>query len=460
MKTSKNILLVAYHFPPVGGLGAAGSQRMLKFAKHLPAFGWSPTVLTVKVLAYESYLKIDPSLLRDVSPDLPVVRTGVFRVLAPLLQLKNLAFRRNESQDGAEHDASTTGPAESSQTGKSAYQRFKDSITDLFEIPDEVAGWMLPAIFSGARTIRKQKIDVILATGRPWTTLVIGAALKRLTGRPLIVDFRDPWMTNPFRIQHSSLKNRLETWPEKWVLRSADLVVANTDRLREEFIERFGATLSDRCITVINGFDANEFELIEPEQRDGDTQDLFVLLHSGFLYGMRDPKTLIDAIKLLHDRGDLESVGFRCELVGSVELTYDLESYIRQSGLQDLVHLRGEVSYAESIAAVAACDTALLLQPGTKTQIPSKVFEYVGLAKRILTIAPLDSSVSKLVEENGLGLLSDPDDVVGIADAIKGEIGMWAKQGDGPAIAPDVQARFDVRNSVQSLSQEIDGIVE
>ena len=455
----KKVLLVAYHFPPVGGLGAAGSQRMHKFSKHMPTYGWSPIVLTVKESMYEDYYKIDPSLMDDVSQDLQIVRTRVFHILSPLLRLKGwLMGRRPESSD-TDNSIKTANAAESGSSDKSKYQLFKDTITDMFEIPDEMVGWILPAVFRGARTIRKQNIDMILATGRPWTTLVIGAALKKLTGKPLAVDFRDPWMTNPFRIPHSPFKNGAESKLERWVVRTADLVVANTEHLRDEFVDRFGPEISNKCIAVLNGFDAMEFESIQAEQRADDVKVSFVLLHSGFLYGKRDPKTVIDAIKSLKDRGDLPAKGFRLDLIGNVELDYDLAGYIRQAGLEQFVSLRGEVSYSESISAVAGCDTALLLQPGTTTQIPSKVFEYIGLSKRILTVAPLDSSVSKLVEENQLGVLADPDDVEGIAKAIYEEFCAWKSDDAKLVIDPDVRARFDVSRAVHNLCQEIDKLV-
>lgn len=452
----RKILLVAYHFPPVGGLGAAGSQRMHKFSKHLPAFGWSPTVLTVKESAYEDYYKIDRSLMDEVSPELPIVRTGLFHLLAPLLRIKGALTGQRAQPSDSELSASSAPAIESNGTGKSRYQLFKDTITDLFEIPDEVAGWILPAVYRGARTIRKQKIDLILATGRPWTSLVVGAILKKFTGRPLVVDFRDPWMTNPFRTEHSSLKDKTESMMERWVVRTADLIVANTGHLRDEFVERFGSEYSNKCIAVLNGFDASEFDSVRAEVRTGEVKESFVLLHSGFLYGKRDPKAVIDAIGVLRDRGDLSSNRFRLDLVGSVELDYDLGSYISQEELQQFISLRGEVSYAESISAVAACDATLLLQPGTTTQIPSKVFEYIGLSKRILTVAPLNSSVSQLVKDNCLGVLADPDDVDSIADAIFAEFSSWESGGSRLVVDPNVRARFDVAKSVQNLSEAIE----
>src|SRR4051812_24392204 len=54
--TPRTVLLVAFHFPPVRG--SSGVQRTLRFAQHLPKFGWRPIVLTVKPGAYEAVAEI------------------------------------------------------------------------------------------------------------------------------------------------------------------------------------------------------------------------------------------------------------------------------------------------------------------------------------------------------------------------------------------------------------------
>jgi hypothetical protein len=38
----RRVLMVCYHFPPLGGIA---SLRALRFARHLPEFGWEPLVL-------------------------------------------------------------------------------------------------------------------------------------------------------------------------------------------------------------------------------------------------------------------------------------------------------------------------------------------------------------------------------------------------------------------------------
>ena len=39
----KRILLISYHFPPIGG---GGVQRNSEFARNLPNYGYEPLVLT------------------------------------------------------------------------------------------------------------------------------------------------------------------------------------------------------------------------------------------------------------------------------------------------------------------------------------------------------------------------------------------------------------------------------
>jgi len=45
---------IAYHFPPVKG--SSGVQRTLRFAQHLPRFGWRPIVLTITPKARRRYM--------------------------------------------------------------------------------------------------------------------------------------------------------------------------------------------------------------------------------------------------------------------------------------------------------------------------------------------------------------------------------------------------------------------
>src|SRR5437667_12197402 len=71
-KTSiRNVLVIAYYFPP---MGLSGVQRTLKFVKYLPQFGWQPTVLTVTPTGYFAQ---DNTLLEELHPShIDIERVG------------------------------------------------------------------------------------------------------------------------------------------------------------------------------------------------------------------------------------------------------------------------------------------------------------------------------------------------------------------------------------------------
>jgi len=66
----RRVLIVAYYFPPLGGMG---SIRVTGFATHLPAYGWEPVVLAPRTGAYHR----DPELR---FPEERVVRTRSFEL--------------------------------------------------------------------------------------------------------------------------------------------------------------------------------------------------------------------------------------------------------------------------------------------------------------------------------------------------------------------------------------------
>lgn len=456
----KRVLMIAYLFPPVGGIGVAGSQRVLKFAKYLPGSGWQPVVLSVTETSYESYFSTDPSLLKKIPTDTLIVRTMVIRWLTRLLELKGRLTKPQPPGNGplAESGSSQPSvPVPHGQVPKKFYQRLKDSITDLFEIPDEEMGWIVPGILGGLSAFRRYRYDAIFATGRPWSALLIGAVLKRLTGRPLIVDFRDPWMTNPFRLQYSPMRNRLESWLERQVVEGANVVIANTEELREEFAKRFPTQPAEKFVALLNGFDAEDFDGALESAAPPSTQTL-TLTHTGFLYGKRDPLNFLEAVRLCLQQGRIARGRVKILLIGSAELPYNLPDYLRASGLLDIVLVKAHVPYRESLEYLHRSDVLLLLQPGTKTQVPSKLFDYIGVGKPILGISPLDGATSRLMVKHRLGAVADPDAIDGIAYALANLYEAWCSGTLESLVDPKEFQRFNVRHVTGTLAAALSSV--
>jgi len=453
----KRVLMIAYFFPPVGGIGVAGAQRVLKFAKYIRHYNWQPVVLTAKEEAYESYLELDQALLEKVPVGVQVVRTSVFRGMARVLELKAavLGRRLQGSSSGKEDSIQNNPSGGQATTSKGWYQKLKDGITDLFEIPDEEMGWLIPGILGGVRAYRQIGFDAIFSTGRPWTGLVIGLVLKWITGKPLVVDFRDPWMTNPFRIAYSPVKDRLERWLERLVVEYADIVIANTTELQEEFVARFSKQPAEKFVAMLNGFDPEEFERLTGRTPD---QNVCTITHTGFLYGKRDPINFLDGLRRFLESGKGDRRRCRVNLIGSVELSYDLTACLIEKGLQDVVHVQHHVPYEESLRCLEEADVLLLLQPGTKTQVPSKLFDYVGMRKPILGISPLDGATAGLMSKHHLGLVCDPDDPQAIADALSRLYEAWTNRQLSSLGDPKAQDTFDVRIVSEALAVRLSAL--
>ncbi len=444
--------MIAYFFPPVGGIAAAGSQRTLKFVKYLPQCNWEPIILTVRQDSYEAYLALDPTLLERVPANTKIIRSSVVRWLTKLLELKN----SRRPVDTGQEQGRSLGQVNLDSKGKSRLQDLKDAITGLFEIPDGEIGWLVPGIAAGRRAVKREAIDVIYASGKPWTAHLIGVVLKRVTGKPLVVDFRDPWMTNPFRDEMSALRDRIEAYLERKVVETADVVVANTQALKDEFSTRFPHEPVGKFVALLNGFDREDGQVSARQRQHPET---FTITHTGFLYGKRDPHHFLNALALLIETQRVERRKIRVYLVGSIELPYDLVGYLRGRGLDEIVRLVAQVPYQQSLQYLADSDALLLLQPGTMTQVPSKLFEYIALGKPILAISPRDSATACLVQDNSLGTVAEAEDVNEIASAVER---LYLDWGQGPkAYCANSHARdkFDVKIVTATLAKKFDDLV-
>ena len=94
----RRVLVVAYFFPPVGGVGV---ERTLEHVTYLPAFGWSPSVVSV---ANPGYRLVDPASVSRVPPGVAVHR-AVSLEPATHPEGRAMAERARRSDGGAgDHD--------------------------------------------------------------------------------------------------------------------------------------------------------------------------------------------------------------------------------------------------------------------------------------------------------------------------------------------------------------------
>ena len=163
---SRRVLFIAYLFPPIAN---SGTQRPLKFAKYLPQFGWEPIVLTAHRVSEH---RQDHGLLEDVPLDMRVVRV-------PMLN----------DRIGAVAGTLGLGVVKRKTIAEGISWRLRNR----WRSPDLYALWRPTARRAAMKLYRDVGFDAIYATGFPWTSLLTGMDVSKLTGRPLVADFRDLW---------------------------------------------------------------------------------------------------------------------------------------------------------------------------------------------------------------------------------------------------------------------------
>ena len=230
--------MVAYHYPPEGG--SSGVLRTLKFSKYLPKHGWLPHVLTLRDNFYPVQ---DRGLLQDIPPEAVIHRTFAL--------------------DSSRHLA------------------IKGRHFALFTVPDPFVSWLPFGVAQGIKVIRQWPIRSLYSTSPSPTAHLIAGCLKQLTSLPWIADFRDPWIEKDLYPTPGSLRFRVESVLEKWVIRNADYLTVTTPRLRDEFLERYPDILPNKIKVIFNGFDESDFQFVDSVRRT----DCFEIIHAGLVNG-------------------------------------------------------------------------------------------------------------------------------------------------------------------------------
>ena len=388
----KKVLIVTYYFPPSGG---SGVQRTLKFVKYLREFGWEPVVLTARDADYPVY---DESLFSEVPEGVRVYRS---RIWEPYRFYRKLTGRQaSESTD----IAALTRDVE---TQRRFSERLSEWVRAAFFVPDGRVGWKPFAYRLGKKILADEEIQVIFSSAPPYTTHLIARRLKRASGLPWVADFRDSWIGWLSAPQwRPRLARKLELRMEGAVLREADRLLAVSHGVREDLLSRHPEAAGDRWAWLPNGYDAADFEAVQPVPRN----HRLTLTYVGSLYGPRNPEALVRALEQLKGEGGAELARLRVRFVGRIG--QPILERLKRSKVSAMFDVVPYVSHAESLAYLLATDVALLIiddAPANRGILTGKLFEYIGAGKPILALAP-EGEAADLIRSENLGWVVPPDD--------------------------------------------------
>jgi len=411
----KKVLIITYYFPPSGGPGV---QRVLKFVKYLPQFGWEPIVLTVRDGDYPAR---DESLLKEIPPSLKIFKTSI-------VEPYSLYRRITGKKPGTAVDVNNI-PKKGEQ--KKLSEAIAEFVRSTFFIPDARVGWLLTAVGAAKKIIRSEKIDAIYSSSPPYTCAVIGRNVHRATGIPWVAGFRDPWTGFLSTPDRWSLPKKIDERLERSCFQEASRVEVAWRGILLDLHRKYPDIPVDKVAHLPNGFDGADFP--PAPYRPNET---FTITYTGSMYGVRNPRTFLQAVANLIAGKKIDPAKIRLKFIG--RFGAEVLEMFRHPSIDGCVEVLPYLPHAESIAHLMTSDALLLIvdeYAGGEEIVPGKVFEYIGARRPIIGIAH-DGAVSELLRSTNAGRTARNDDVPAIERIILEYYGDYLY--NRPGFSPDL----------------------
>ena len=393
------ILFIARIFPPWGG---SAVQRPAKLAKYFPSFGILPHVITGPSIVPLS----DDSLLSEIPDSVPVHR--VFTFEPDILRL--LINKNQKSGD--------------------LFRLFLKIVLKCYSIvycriafPDQFIGWAPFSFITSLLLIRKNNLELIYVHGQPACSMLIGYFLKKVTHKPLVVDYTDPWMATPGYYPQTGFIGRRSKAAEKIILNAADLVFYVKKSIYDDIAVSYQVKDTHKYIFMPHGYDAADFSPRSISRGLGK----FKIVYTGKLTKKYcySPESFFKALQglLKEDKINADSI----EVVCAGLISQEYLALIRDWGLQNIIRHIGYVSHKESIALIQSSDALFLAIESEKGKqisesfsgsLPAKIFEYLYTGRPVLAIIPHGFEY-ELIQKSNLGFFAEPNNPGSVKDALE-----------------------------------------
>lgn len=389
------VLLVSYVFPPAGGVG---TLRAASFARYFPQEGIHLDVLTTR---NASSVGRDQSQLRGIDDEVTIHRTLTL----------DLPFRIRKWIKRIASDAGAPQKGLQGKDGTSKSGILKSTLQRVLR-PDPQVTW-LPVLSRVARNIiAKKKVDIVLITAPPFSSLLLAPKLrKQFPYLKIVLDFRDEWIKTTFEnvsfvFNTGEKDHALARKIEENAIKAADAVVAVTLAARKELRARYPDGPDSKFYLVPNGHDAEQMAPIASAPTRPHRNKVHVC-YLGSIYTSTQPLALVQALQSLPP-GTREQ--YRIRFIGHIEVPQYREALLQ---LGDMVELQGYVPQQEALQALYDTDYVLLINHDP-LNVAGKFYDYIGSRRPILGVVHPEGETRRLMDELHAGWWAGHNDVAGI----------------------------------------------
>lgn len=402
-KENRKILILTYYWPPAGG---SGVQRWMYFAKYLKDFGYEPIVVTVNP-DKASYKNVDEGLMEQVK-NVRTVRTNTVELL------KFYSFLTTGN--------SKKGIPQGNVKNKGLFSRFSAFVRGNFFIPDARLGWNKYAYKAAFDIIQEEDIKLIITTGPPQSTHLIGLKLKRKLGVKWLADFRDPWTGLYYNkdMQRMRWANKRDEKLEFNVLHQADRVLTIGFKLKERLQKNAGIN-PEKFHYIYNGYDA---EVMNQLRLKTVKSPLFEITFIGLLTDNQPYKAIIEGLKVFLNRIDMSEV--KLCVAGNIQM--EILTAFRNDLPNLLIENHGYIKHEKAMELMLRADlliNVLADMENSEILISGKQMEYIASGNPILCIGNKNGESALILENISNAEVYQKDEIAHIANSIEKTFNNW-----------------------------------
>jgi hypothetical protein len=353
--------------------------RVRFFAKHLPEFGWEPTVITTHPSYYES--TIDPENERLLPDALEVIRTSAL----PARVTRNFGFGELGIRSMFFHWRALT------------------------------------------KLARERRVDALLIPVPPTVPMTLGRLAYHRFGIPYVIDYIDPWVTEYYRGLPKAQR------PPKWRLaytaarilepfsiKRASQITGVSKGVTDSVISRYSQFKESDATEIPYGGEADDLAYVKGHPRPNMIFDkgdglLHISYVGVFATGMAETvRAIFTALKVGLRRAPEQFGRVRLHFVGTTydpkasgssgHLVLQIATEVGVGGFVDEHPAR--VSYLDALQLLLDSHALMVIGYDEPLYAASKTYPYILARKPILAVLHEESSPVSIFEKTRAGIVA------------------------------------------------------
>jgi len=317
-------------------------------------------------------------------------------------------------------------------------------------INEEGLYWLPFLLFRLLRELKNEHPDIVFLTGGPFIHWIIAPlVINELYKIPYVLDFRDPWRLSPYRRVKTVFSygfTFLSRVIEPLAVKKAHFAINVTEQATEMYRETYNE-LSQKFITIYNGFDPEDIENVKEPISFSD----FDIIYVGKFGGFRNPLPFLEAFKKLVKAYSLSPEQIHFVWVGIPE--GDVVKIIDDLRISNYCKLVGYKPYREALCYIKGAKVCLLISGNHPFEPTTKFFDYIALDKPILALLGAEGFLSSVLDNYCLAVKILNPNVEKVFNGLKKLIENFHQRSWIPRSGMDLKKQFNRQITARKLSE-------